>query len=208
MPVSRFSHLKLLSWWIVYFILFVLTENLIPAERCFVVHCGLDDRIPFCELFLIPYVLWYVLVTGSLLYFALYNIDSFTKLQVFLIITQLVAMAIYILLPNRQDLRPEVFPRENWLTAGVGLLYTVDTNTNVCPSMHVAFSLGIASAWLKETHVSGLFKGFILVFVGLICLSTMFLKQHSAVDVFAALPVCLLAEGVAYRPYWKVRLKS
>ena len=33
----------------------------------------------------------------------------------------------------------------------------------------------------------------------MICLSTMFIKQHSAVDLFAAIPVCLIAEGFVYR---------
>lgn len=201
----EFSHLKLLGWWIVYFALYFLTEALIPAESCRVVHCGLDDLIPFCEIFILPYFLWYGLVAGSLLYFALYNIDSFKRLQTFIAVTQITAMIIYILIPNRQDLRPEVFPRDNMLTHWVQLLYTVDTNTNVCPSLHVAYSLGIASVWLKEKGVSPLFKSFIVVFVILVCLSTMFLKQHSAVDIFAALPVCLLAEGIAYRDRWKAR---
>ena len=47
----RFSHLKLLGGWIVYFLLYLLTENLIPRERCHVIHCWLDDVIPFQELF-------------------------------------------------------------------------------------------------------------------------------------------------------------
>lgn len=201
----QFAHLKLLGWWGVYFGLFVLTENLIPAESCSVVHCFLDDMVPFCEVFLIPYVLWYLWVAGSLLYFALYSIDSFLRLQRFLMVTQLAAMVIYILLPSRQELRPAAFPRDNWLTRGVGLLYAVDTNTNVCPSMHVAFSLGVASVWLKEREASFLFKGLTVGFAMLVCLSTVFLKQHSAVDFFAALPVCLLAEGVACGTWWKTR---
>ena len=43
-----------------------------------------------------------------------------------------------------------------------------------------------------------LLPAFVVVAVILICLSTMFIKQHSAVDFFAALPVCLLAEGIVY----------
>ena len=70
----QFSHLKLLSGWIVYFVLFVLTENLIPAESCTPMHCWLDDIIPFCEAFVIPYVGWYLLIIGSLGYFLLYDI--------------------------------------------------------------------------------------------------------------------------------------
>ena len=54
----QFAHLKLLGGWIGYFIMYFLTENLIPAESCHVVHCWIDDLIPFCEWFLIPYVFW------------------------------------------------------------------------------------------------------------------------------------------------------
>lgn len=204
----RFSHLKLLLGWVGYFTLYFLTENLIPAESCYPVHCWLDDVIPFCEVFIIPYVGWYFLIIYSLGYFLLYNVDSFKRLQTYIIVTQVVAMACYILFPTRQDLRPEFFERDNFLTRCVALLYSVDTNTGVCPSLHVAYSLGIASVWLKEREASKLWKVFVVVAVILICLSTMFLKQHSAVDFFAALPVCLLAEIIVYgRDYWPARLK-
>jgi len=195
----RFSHLKLLFGWVVYFVLYLLTENLIPAERCHPVHCRLDDLIPFCEGFVIPYVFWYLLIVVSLGWFLLYNVDGFKRLQTYIIFTQLTAMAVYILYPTRQDLRPMEFVNENVLTQLVGILYTVDTNTGVCPSLHVAYSLGIASVWLKERQASVGWKVFVVIAVILICLSTMFIKQHSAVDVFAALPVCLAAELFVYR---------
>jgi len=200
----QFRHLLLLLGWVGYFALYFLTENLIPAESCRPVHMWLDDVIPFCEWFIIPYVGWYLLVVFSLLYFLLYDVESFKRLQIFIIVTQVVAMACYILFPTRQDLRPEVFPRENLLTWGVGLLYRFDTNTGVCPSLHVAYSIGIASVWLK-TKARAWWKTFVVVAVGLICLSTMFIKQHSAVDFFAALPVCLLAEVIACGKWWKNR---
>ena len=204
----QFSHLKLLLGWVVYFILFILTENLIPAESCYVVHCAIDDLIPFCEIFLIPYVFWYLLIIISLGYFLLYNVDSFKRLQIFIIITQAVAMAIYIFFPNRQDLRPTQFPRDNFLTRSVAFLYRIDTNTGVCPSLHVAYSIGIASVWLKEKGVHLLWKSFVVISAILICLSTMLIKQHSAVDFLAALLVCLLAEAIIYgKDYWRPRLK-
>jgi len=205
----QFSHLLLLLSWVGYFLLYVLTEQLIPAERCTPVHIRLDDCIPFCEYFLIPYVFWYALVAGSLGYFLLYNVDSFKRLQIFIIITQIVAMAAYILLPTRQDLRPAEFPRDNVLTQCIGFLYRFDTNTGVCPSLHVAYSLGIASVWLKERDASLWWKFFVVIAVILICLSTMFIKQHSALDFFAALPVCLLAEILVYgKDYWLPKLQK
>ena len=151
---ERFSHLKLLWGWVVYFVLFFLTENLIPAENCYPVHIPLDDMIPFTEVFVIPYALWYLLVVWSLVYFALYNVDNFKNLQTYIIITQVFAMTAYILFPTRQDLRPEVFARDNIFTQIVGFIYSMDTNTGVCPSLHVAYSIGIASTWLREKSVS------------------------------------------------------
>lgn len=204
----QFSHLKYLLGWIGYFALYFLTENLIPANKCYIVHSRLDDIIPFCEWFVIPYVFWYLLIVGVLLYFALYNPDNFKKLMIFIIVTQITAMAIYIIFPNRQDLRPEVFPRDNILTDIVGLLYKFDTDTNVCPSLHVAYSIGIASAWLKEKSVTWRSKTFVVIVVILVCLSVAFVKQHSVIDAFVALPMCVLAEVIAFGGYWKKRFKE
>ena len=204
----EFCHLKLLFGWVVYFVLYFLTESLIPPENCTPVHIPLDDWIPFNEWFVIPYVFWYGLIVYSLGYFLMYHVDSFRRLQTYIIITQLIAMGIYILFPSRQDLRPEVFPRDNLLTDLIKLLYTVDTNTGVCPSLHVAYSLGIASVWLRQKDVGTVRKGFIVLCVILICLSTMFIKQHSAADFFAALPVCMVAEGVVYgKDDWFAKLR-
>ena len=205
----QYRHLLLMLGWAVYFALYFLTENLIPAENCTPIHIWLDDVIPFCEWFVIPYVGWYLLIVVSLGWFALYNVKNFRRLQTFIIVTQLVAVVIYILWPSRQDLRPEVFPRDNLLTDLVNLLYTADTSTNVCPSCHVGYSIGIASVWLKEKGVSKWIKAGVVVLVALICAATCFIKQHSAVDFFAALPVCLIAELVLYwKPYWKPRLQK
>ena len=113
-------------------------------------------------------------------------------------ITQALAMAVYIIYPSCQNLRPQVFPRENVLSSLVGFLYAFDTNTGVFPSLHCAYSLGIASVWMREKSVSKWCKTFVVISVILICLSTMFIKQHSALDFFGAIPVCLLAEYLVF----------
>lgn len=200
----QFRHLLFLLGWVGYFILYFLTENFIPYEKCYPVHCWLDDVVPFCEYFVIPYVGWYLLIVGSLIYFALYNPKNFENMSKFIIVTQVVAMVIYILFPTRQDLRPEMFPRENIFTGILGLIYRFDTNTGVCPSLHVAYSVGIASTWLKEKSASKLCKTLITIFCFFVCISVAFVKQHSVVDIFAAIPVCILAEWIAFgKSYYK-----
>ena len=198
----RFSHLKWLLGWVFYFAAYFLTEALIPVESCHVIHCALDDLIPFCEYFVIPYVFWYILIVGSLLYFLLYNVESFKNLQKYFIVTQVVAVIVYIVYPSCQNLRPETFANENIFTWMVGFLYSADTNTGVLPSLHCAYSIGIASVWLREKDASKWFKTLIVILVILICMSTTFIKQHSVLDFIAAIPVCILAEILIFGRSW------
>ena len=204
----RFSHLKLLGGWLVYFAMYLITEYLNPNNSGTAVSCSLDYKIPFLEIFVIPYVGWYLLIAVSLLYFAFYNVENFKRLQIFIIVTQVAAMIIYITFPNFQPLRPDVYPRDNFLTDIVALLQTADTNSNVCPSLHVAYSIGIASIWLKEKDAKGWVKTFVVIFCILVCLSTAFIKQHSVIDGLVAIPVCILAEFISCRGYWKERFKK
>ena len=191
----RFSHVKLLGGWIFYFVMYFITENLIPREACHPIHCALDDLIPFNEFFLIFYVGWYAFVFGALAYTFFYDVENFRKL--------------YVLYPSRQDLRPEVFERENVLTALMAFIYSFDTSTGVCPSLHVGYSLGIVSVALKDRSLPLGWKIGIGVFAFMVCLAVCFVKQHSALDVFWALPMCLVAEIITYgKDYWLPRLKN
>lgn len=194
----RFAHIKLLGTWLIYFALYFLTENLIPAEACHPMHCIVDDWIPFNEKWVIFYVGWYLLVAGSMAYYFFYDVKRFRQLVLYIFVTQMTAMVCYILFPSRQDLRPEVFPRENFFTWILGLIYAFDTNTGVCPSLHVAYSLAILSVVWKDEYVRKPYKYLLLVLVIAISLSTNFVKQHSFVDVLCAIPTALLGELLVY----------
>ena len=52
-----------------------------------VIYTGLDDLIPFCELFLIPYMFWFVYLVGTLGYTLLFNSDAFVRMMRFIIFT-------------------------------------------------------------------------------------------------------------------------
>ena len=204
----QFSHLKLLLGWVFYFGMYFVTENLIPASACHSMHCALDDRIPFCEYFAVFYVGWYFYVFGMLLYYFLFDVDCFRGLSKYIIVTQVVAMTCYVLFPSRQDLRPEVFARDNIFTQIMAFIYSFDTSTGVCPSLHVAYSLGVVSTAWKDKLMPKGWRWALTLFALMVSLAVCFVKQHSALDVLAALPVCLLAEWIAYGKYWKARLVS
>ena len=99
-----------------------------------IIHSLADDRIPFCEYFIIPYVMWYFFLIGTVIYFA---ISCPSKKEYYQYLGTLGAgMTLFLLIsfvyPNGQHLRPDL------TTAGdsvflnvVRLLYKIDTPTNI-----------------------------------------------------------------------------
>ena len=194
----EYRHVLLLGGWIAYFALYFLTENLIPYENCHEVHCALDDKIPFCELFVVPYLLWFLLVAGSLLYFFLYDVPSFRRLSIYIMITQAGAMLVYIIWPSIQLLRPETMPRDNFFTWVLAFVYRFDTPTGVLPSLHAAYSIAILSVFWHRKETALWWRILLPIFVALIIAATFFAKQHSVLDALAALPLCLIGEALIY----------
>lgn len=201
MDRKKFDHAKLLVGWPIYIILFMITER-IPPERCHVVHCVLDDMIPFNEYFAIFYYGWYALVAVSLFYFLLYDAKRFKELQIFIIITQVLALSIYFIYPTMQTGRPDVLG-DNIFCDLMRFMYSVDTPTGACPSLHVAYSLGVVSVWLKRKKTSIGLKWFVVIFSILVCCSVVLVKQHSVIDVAAGLCVSLIAEYAVYKQWYR-----
>ena len=201
MDRKKFDHAKLLVGWPIYIILFMITER-IPPERCHVVHCVLDDMIPFNEYFAIFYYGWYALVAVSLFYFLLYDAKRFKELQIFIIITQVLAISIYFIYPTMQTGRPDVLG-DNIFCDLMRFMYSVDTPTGVCPSLHVAYSLGVVSVWLKRKKTSIGLKWFVVIFSILVCCSVVLVKQHSVIAVAAGLCVSLIAEYAVYKQWYR-----
>lgn len=198
-----YRHLKLLLYWPAFGAAFFAVERLWIREDYFPISCTLDSAIPFCELFVLPYLFWFIFLAGIHLYAMLYDTASFRKLMKFIAISYSIALVIYIVFPNCQELRPAVFPRDNVLTRFMAGFYQFDTNTNVCPSLHVIGSAAVLSCAWHSKHFSTLgWRAAFTVTALLISVSTVFLKQHSLVDVLVALPLC----GLAY--YWSYGVKE
>jgi len=191
---KRFRHLLLLASWILYVALYMLTENCIPYEKCTPVHCALDDLIPFCEYWAFFYCLWYFLILFSVLYFLRTDVKSFTRMQIFIIITQIIGIICYVLYPTRQDMRPASFERDNVFTRIMALLYSLDTPTGVCPSLHVAYTCAVVSTYFHKKDFPAWVKALSVVLFLCISLSTLFVKQHSFIDVIFGILTGLIAE--------------
>ncbi|MDD2214674.1 MAG: phosphatidic acid phosphatase [Oscillospiraceae bacterium] len=196
---ERFKHVKLLLFWPLFGLFFFAVERIFPNRNWHYVYVPLDDRIPFCEWFIIPYLFWFVYLIGTLAYTFFFDVPAFKKMMHFVIITYGAAMLIYLFFPTAQALRPQSFSRDNLLTRIVGGLYQFDTNTNVCPSLHVIGSAAALFAGLDTRRFQKWgWKAAYIIAGFLISISTVFLKQHSVIDLLVALPICLIGYAAAY----------
>lgn len=195
----EFRHVRLLLFWPLFGLAFLYVERFYPVALYYPVYSPLDEFIPFCEFFIIPYLFWFIYLAGMHIYTFFYDIEAFRKLMRFIIFTYSLTILIYLLFPTCQLLRPVEFERDNALTRFMAAFYSFDTNTNVCPSLHVVGSLAVMFTGLncKRLKSRGWRLGFILS-AALISISTVFLKQHSVLDIIAALPLSALGYLIAF----------
>jgi membrane-associated phospholipid phosphatase len=191
---------------------FLATLSLIPVfiwfrfEEQFLtplyyIKIPLDDYIPLLPIFVIPYLLWFAYVTWGILYTGLHSKMDFYKLIIFLGVGMSLAYTLYMIFPNAQNLRPEI-TRSDIFSRLLVLIYTFDTATNVCPSVHVINAYAVHAALIHTrpfcTRRINRYGSFILFI--LICASTVFTKQHSAFDVICG----LLFGTLLYIPLYKL----
>ena len=111
-----------------------------------------------------------------------------------------ISLLVYTFFPNGTDLRVSVDSHKNFCSFLVSLIHTADTSTNVFPSIHVYNSLGVHAAIMKSAVLqerAGVRKFSFLLMMA-ICLSTMFLKQHSALDAVGALILAYVVYPFVY----------
>lgn len=199
--IKKYNHAWVLLYLFIYAPWFIYLEKTVTTKYT-PIHIGLDDLVPFNEFFVIPYYLWFAYVAIPIALFFFTSKEDFYKTCAFLFIGMTICLTIYTIWPNGQDLRPTTFARNNMFVNIVKKLYGTDTCTNVCPSIHVFNSIGIHIAiaqskyfknkrWLRHSS---------LILCVLICLSTVFLKQHSVFDGIAAIILSVVMYLIVYVP--------
>ena len=204
----RYRHLLLLIFWPIFGVVFWTLEIAWPSIWkaitgrtliYFPIEVPLDAYIPFCEWFIIPYYFWFAYLVGMMVYGLLFDHLAFRRFMWFVILSYSATALFYLIFPNMQALRPIEFPRDNLLTAIVHGLYDFDTNTNVCPSIHVLGTLAVGCAGWHSPHLqTPALRVFFVLSTLLISSSTVFLKQHSIVDVVAALLLSAICYPIVF----------
>ena len=192
--------IPLIAYGIIYLTCFCHLEKTVTRQYT-VIHMALDDYIPFVEIFVIPYFLWFAYVAAVVIFFFFKDKQEYYRTCIFLFTGMTIFLIVSTIWPNGHHLRPHVMPRDNIFTDLVAYLYRTDTPTNLWPSIHVYNSLGAHFAIAKSRHMEN-HKGiklasFLLAFS--IILSTMFIKQHSLFDVLTGFGLAVIMYIVIYR---------
>jgi membrane-associated phospholipid phosphatase len=194
------ANLWYLLFWPAYILGFILLEMLNEGKQFHLVHCFIDDIIPFNEWFVIPYLTWHPLIAIVLLYTLVCETENFRKLSKYFILTFTVTIVIYLIYPTCLELRPETVPMVSILSYIVKFIYTVDTPENVSPSLHIIGMFGMFFwSWDARGKLGLFWKIIMVIATVLIVMSTMFIKQHSVVDVVVALPVAFIGWLLCFR---------
>ncbi len=203
----RYSHAWLFLYFLIYLPWFGWLNTFTPKRPyAFEMHCLLDDLIPFCEWFVIPYFLWFLYIAFGFIFLFLNNRNDFIRMCTFLYTGMTICLIIYTVFPNYQALRVDynTLGRKNLLIDAIRILQSEDSAYDVFPSIHCLNSIGLNIAlaknkWFKAHPV---FIVLATVLTVSICLSTMFVKQHSALDFFGAVLLSIPLYIVAYILPW------
>ena len=197
--IKRYGHAWIFSYFLLYLPWFVHLEKTVTRHYN-IMHSELDDMIPFNEYFIIPYLLWFIYVAAAVLYFFFANKEEFYRLCTFLFTGMTLFLLICTIYPNGTDLRSAVDPQKNLCSWLVAWIRQTDTCTNVFPSIHVYNSICAHTAIRKNETLRKnpwIRYGSLLLAVS-ICLSTVFLKQHSVIDVAGAALMAIAIYPLAY----------
>ena len=189
-------------WWTlvlpVYLTLFFIIEHFIK-DNYWATQTSIDYHIPFIPQFIVIYDSWSFLLFALGIYLIVKDPEGFRRYMWTILLTFFTATAFCALVPNGQDLRPAVMEQHNFFTWMVQYTYSLDTNTNVFPSVHV---LGVLAALFAIWHTPGMKKWtwcvFSLIYGILIIASTLFVKQHAFIDVLAGLFLGAIGYVVVY----------
>lgn len=198
---------------LLYMILYLTWWGILEQKnaRAFqIIHMAIDDYIPFCELFIIPYVLWFFYVSIVVIYFFFHDRTEYYQALMFLFTGMTIFLVISTIWPNMHQLRLSQMPRDNIFTRVIAGLWATDTPTNLWPSIHVYNSLGAHFAIMKSKDFANkplIRYASLLLAISIIC-STVLIKQHSMFDVLTAFVMAAVMYVFVYRRDFLVVMKS
>ncbi len=195
---NKYKHFSLLSLYGICQIWFNYLERTIRPE--YFMYSPIDDYIPFVKYFVAPYLFWFAYMAIGFLYLGLVSKKDYYRLCWFIFGGMSICYILYMMFPSAQNLRP-VIVENDIFSRMIKHIYSTDTNTNVAPSIHVLNSIAVHVALVncqEFKEKSRIWHWLSFISAVLICLSTVFIKQHSIKDGMWAILLSIVLYIVIY----------
>lgn len=162
-------------------LLYYLTKLI--QEPPHLIGTSFDKSFPFCKYFVFIYNSWYPFLIIS--WYILYKKDKlvYKRFYVASVISMLIANIIFIIYPSTIDRAS--FIVNDLASFILNITYMLDTPINCLPSMHCMFCFTTLYA-ITQSKLNFRSKLVIIIYLILIILSTLFIKQHVIYDVLLA----------------------
>jgi len=164
-----------------------LIYTLINQEpvQVWMLYTDLDDLIPFMKVFIIPYAIWMPFLYLTFIFFYFKDRPTYYRTLLAYVISVLICYVIYAIFQTTVP-RAELQGNDllSWL---VQFVYTNDAPFNCFPSIHCLSSYLLFRAATQSKSIGRGTKIGIGIITWSIILSTVFVKQHVVMDVFAGI---------------------
>jgi membrane-associated phospholipid phosphatase len=189
--LSTHKYLYLILYWPVQLMTYGISNLIFGGQEVLLFSSPLDLQIPFCEWFVIPYVLWFPYIIFTMVLAVMSGKKGFLHSCAIIYLSIFIPMTFCLFVPNGIpiELRPdfEALGRNNpaiWL---VKFIYLVDSPPRNCmPSMHVSVSCALFFTILTNKQIP--WRKWLIpcsfLLSALICAATVLIKQHSILDVY------------------------
>lgn len=163
----------------------------------------IDDRIPVIAVFAVIYLFSYVFWICGPIAVSLTKKSNFVNYIVGLSLAYIVGALVFVFFPSYMDRAQEglmeIAARPGLFNGMLGIIYGADGSDlafNLFPSYHCLISLYCYLGVRKQPEISKGFRVYSFIMVLLICMSTVFTKQHYFIDIIGGIGIALLCYRV------------
>lgn len=179
------------------------TQALAANRTLYDMTTALDRMIPFDPNWVLIYVACFAYWAVS--YVLMARQDSWYPIMTGEVLAKLLCGVLFLLIPTT-NVRPEITDSgfTSWL---MGLIYRLDPPLDLFPSIHCMESWICFRGMLGQKEIPKWYQVFAGIFTVLVCLSTLFTRQHVIADVIVGVLLGEICLDVSRHRGWGKRLR-
>ena len=179
------------------------TQSMVAGRQLLDLTTSIDQMIPFDPRWVFIYVACFLFWAVG--YVLMARLDRWYSIMTAEVLAKLICGIVFLLIPCT-NVRPEITGTgpAQWL---LGLIYRLDPPLDLLPSIHCLESWICFRGILRQRSIPVWYQIFSFVFAILVCLSTLFTRQHVLADVITGVALAEIMLQISFRRSWGARLR-